>query len=86
METETETTATPPELILYGGRRVLTTRMAVQRYARMYGLAERAARSAVARSGVAPVMPPPLHARVPVYDLEALDTAVGRKRVPVVAS
>jgi hypothetical protein len=65
--------------ILVDSRPALTARMAVQRYAEKYGLAERAARSAVARSGVPPIDPPPLHARIPLYDQAALDEAMANR-------
>jgi hypothetical protein len=62
--------------ITVDGRPALTARMAVHRYGQMYGLRERAVRSAVARSTVSPIDPPPLSAKIPLYDLEALDAAM----------
>ena len=65
--------------ILVDGRPALTARMAVDRYAQQYGLSERAARSAVARSGVAPIDPPPLYPTIPLYDQAALDAALANR-------
>lgn len=62
------------------GRPALTARMAVARYSQMYNLRERAIRSAVARSGVPPIDPPPLSAKIPLYDQAALDKAMKRRR------
>jgi hypothetical protein len=68
--------------ISWNNRPALNARMAVERYGQMYGLRERAVRSAVARSGVPPIEPPPLSAKIPLYDLAALDKAMAEKYAP----
>jgi hypothetical protein len=65
--------------ILVDGRPALTARMAVDRYATRYRLTERGVRSAVARSGVAPIDPPPLSPRIPLYDQAELDAALANR-------
>ena len=61
------------------GRPALTARLAVDRYAEMYGLNDRAVRAAIARSGVRPINPPPLYPTIPLYDLQALDEAMAKR-------
>jgi hypothetical protein len=74
--------------ILVDDRPALTARLAVDRYSERYGLGDRAARSAIARSGVRPIEPHPISAQVPLYDLATLDEAManrpgrGRRRTP----
>lgn len=69
--------------ILADGRPALTARMAVARYSEMYGLRERAIRSAVVRSGVAPIVDedgrPPLYPTIPLYYADQLDKAMAEK-------
>lgn len=69
-----------PDLrITVDGRPALTARMAVDRYAQRHGLGERAVRSAISRSGVQPITPPPLHGRIPLYDQAELDAALDNR-------
>lgn len=72
-------TDTPDDHLVLGGRPALTARFAVTRYRRLYNLGDRAARSAVARSGVAPIHPPPLHSRIPCYWMDELDAAMATR-------
>lgn len=65
--------------IYVDGRPALTARMAAERYREMYGLGPRASRPAIARSGVAPIDPPPIHARIPLYDQAELDAAMAAR-------
>ena len=65
--------------ITVDGRPALTSRMAAERYRELYGLGASTTRSAISRSGVQPIDPPPLHSRIPLYDLEALDAALAAR-------